>query len=288
MKLIKLGIIVAIIIVVLLPLVTTFSSTNENSKDLPNIEKTTVSSLPEFKPQDIQLQSKQSKIIAFSQNNIDIQTELHKKVRKDIAAGTSDDPEIQQGIEVGEKAFEVLVAKDWDALLNITDIIQETAPEALEVLILQALLQNAPLDVILELLNRGAELPPSSIHILVASGQLDKIRVLENYGLDLHYASSITGNAFNVAVSTQVKPSIFKYLLSNGVKIDSKVKGRDTLESALKDFFETGKQIGIVKFLVKNGVPISSSHYQIIKANKIFETKRYQGLISSIPELEPH
>ena len=210
-------------------------------------------------------------------------TAMLSRVREAIATGKSDSSEINEGIELGKEIYRLINNKDWDELMSFANSMQQVSPETLQIILSHALQQDAPLFVIIDLLNQGATLPGNTIFILVIKGQLTKIIELQNYGLDIFYSEPLIGNSINVAVQYKSKFSVLNLLLHQGVGTNIRVSGLDPLDIALSDYFKNGKNIEIVSKLIEYDSAIELSHFQIVESNRVNKLKYYNNLVMKLP-----
>ncbi|GIU31861.1 hypothetical protein [Shewanella sp. MBTL60-007] len=205
------------------------------------------------------------------------------KIREAIDIGHSDSSEISEGIQLGKEIYKLINNKDWGELMNFINSMQQISSEVLQIILYHALQQDAPLSVVIDLLNQGATLPGNTIFMLVIKGQLTKIIELQNYGLDIFYSEPSIGNSVNVAVKYKSKLSILNLLLHQGVSTDIRVNGLDPLDIALSDYFKNGKNIEVVSKLIEYDSAIELSHIQIVESNRESELEYYNNLVINIP-----
>ncbi|WP_028769168.1 hypothetical protein [Shewanella fidelis] len=167
--------------------------------------------------------------------------------------------------------------------MNFINSIRQVSPEVLQIILYHALQQDAPLPVIIDLLNQGATLPGNTIFMLVIKGQSTKIIELQNYGLDIFYSEPSLGNSVNVAVMYKSKLSILNLLLHQGVSPEIRVNGLDPLDIALRDYFKNGKNIEVVSKLIEYDSAIELSHIQIVESKRESELEYYNNLVINIP-----
>ncbi|MCP5064769.1 MAG: ankyrin repeat domain-containing protein [Ignavibacteriae bacterium] len=151
--------------------------------------------------------------------------------------------------------------KAWDDYLAISDkLAQElNSTEVHTMSILSALEDNVPIEIILELLDRGATMPLNAIIILAITGNIELTKKLLPYGLDLYFKDNENRNALYFSVKHDDSYEMFNFLLKSNVAITKEV---DLISILMRK--RTINIVPKVKELLIRGHKILPIHYTII------------------------
>ncbi|WP_157577376.1 hypothetical protein [Shewanella waksmanii] len=218
-------------------------------------------------------------------NDISPPQTIKTQSKETVTSDKSDPTDFNIGVALGENIFSLTKKGEWNELISLANSMKEISPQIMQVMVLQAIRQDAPLFVIIELLNQGATLPDNTIFILVIKGQIEKIIELQNYGLNMFYSSESLGNAVNVAVKYKAKIPILTLLLENDVDTNIKVNGQDPLNTAINEYFRKGHNIETISKLIEYHAAIDSSHFNTVESNRLKNNKYYSELALEIPSL---
>lgn len=211
-----------------------------------------------------------------------------KKIEENISLLAKE--EIDSNIAISsilmKKFFINASNRNWKSFIITLEAIELDTPEFINIALLQAILNDAPLKLIEDLLNRGANFQPGIIHTLVQKGNLDLIKQLHSLGLDLHDLDRHERNALFYAVESMKSREIFNFLLSSGVSVRSSSKGPDLLDASLNNL-ALGKRESIyyIDKIIAFEAPIQASHEEALKALAASNTHAFEQLMVAQPEL---
>lgn len=135
--------------------------------------------------------------------------------------------------------YESIANKNWDALIKNAETfpIDELEDKfMLTFALTQAIANGAPLEVLVSLLNRGAELNSEILFVAAVRQDVTIIKTLVEYGLNLHSSDRQGRNALHYALSNlndTSNASMFEYLTSNGVSTSIPDPEKDLISSVL-------------------------------------------------------
>ncbi|MEP1383714.1 MAG: hypothetical protein ABJK64_07945 [Paraglaciecola sp.] len=123
-----------------------------------------------------------------------------------------------------EDVFGSVARKDWDSLVNITELFDieglEDGP-LLTFALVKAVSNGAPWTVLLDLLNQGAELNSDVLFASVTRQDVIIIKAFVEYGMDLHQQDTHGRGALYYSLFNLHERNMFDYLIANGVSNES-------------------------------------------------------------------
>ncbi|MBN7820782.1 hypothetical protein [Bowmanella yangjiangensis] len=169
--------------------------------------------------------------------------------------------------------------KDWQ---GFTDVIEEASiiePESLNYALFQALVFEAPLELIKELLNKGAFFTPESLSVLAIKDNVSLLKSLIPLGLDIHMVSKDFNNSISYSLKVNASRSVFDFLIDSGVDVQVNGSYTDSLMYALKLCSQTVECEYYVKSLRKKGAVFKSQHLELLNDIRLTDSKLYSNLI---------
>ena len=208
---------------------------------------------------------------------------------------TSPGPPPGAGHEGLGAAFEVaFVDGRWDDAIALADELGGTTHL---VLLLSALERDAPLDVLMALVDRnGGALPEHAALLLARSQRHDAAEVasvLEAVGFNPHYVDRQKRNAFHTLAQEGFEHEgawrFAEYLASRAVSVKPSAIGLDPLDGVLmrlRDYpLPSQHNIRLARFLIDHGAPVEASHLQLAEQLSMRNERAYRRLVNIVPEL---
>lgn len=172
----------------------------------------------------------------------------------------------------------------WQQALELTRQLQADSAGVYSSLLVIAINTNANFATIKQLIEYGAALDSSVMTTLIMKNNVELTKQLQPYGLDIHeYAMGYSPLAR--AVQHKAK-AMLKYLLSQGVLIDSDSLGFDALDLALKGYGSASNDSDYIKLLLDAGAEIEASHRQSVEQIKHKDVALYSQLLNAEPRLK--
>ena len=186
------------------------------------------------------------------EDNLDIlqQDELDEKEKARIDEGFKD-------------FFESVTNKDWDALMKNTEDFKIDGLEDKAMLtfaLTQAVSRGAPLDILLNLLNRGAEFNAEILFAVAIRQDVNIAQAFVDYGLNLHQRDAQDRSALYYAMSNLRTKNMFEYLVANGVSTNIAVPENDLISAALTGCNASNNVDYFIKRLLSLGEKIQAAH----------------------------
>ena len=208
---------------------------------------------------------------------------MGKEAQEMINSGALEvDPEMMKNMEI------LLMASmkgEWDKFSKAVNSLDGTEEGMLDFSLFNAIVNDAPFNLINDLLNRGANLVPSIAPMLALKNNLPLMKKLVPYGLDLHGIDEQGKNALNHSLVHIGNKAMFDYLLVNNVSVKPSVRAVDPLDQALGHLQTQNDAIYYVDKLVSYGAPIEISHQQSQDIIKSKNPEGYFPLQEQIPGL---
>ncbi|MCV2883529.1 hypothetical protein OE749_02300 [Aestuariibacter sp. AA17] len=214
--------------------------------------------------------------------------QYRKTVRKKLVEGI--EKEIEENDELKalsyiiEEAIKLAQKGLWSEaiqLLNNSGLEDNTAYDTL---IYIALSHKAPIEVMLDLLEKGATLPLDSNRILIATNNVKAAEALLEHGLNLGFSQAPLFEPITFAVSVE-SLEMLKFLLSNGVSVPKIELGFDPLLIVLDNFNISFSEPEYIEVLLFAGNPVNHSHYKMVEEMKSIDPISYQYISNYFPEL---
>lgn len=144
-----------------------------------------------------------------------------------------------------------------------------------------------PIDVMIELSNRGGEATPHTLLQMINQERYDDVLVLQNLGSDLS-RGFYDSNILQIAFFTPMTPKAFDFIVSNTEIINSVgALGVDTLGSAIVNAETNPEHIEqYINVLIDKGSTINKQHIVLMKGLKKDSPELYLKIVKFIPELQ--
>lgn len=187
---------------------------------------------------------------------------LHKFEENLKPANSGYDPE-----EMLEKVKQIEASareSDWDAFLSSTDEVSTLELESLKVMMMQAAVHNAPFEVFVELLNRGAEFNADILMLLSSNNNLVLLKQLITIGLDVSLIDNKGRNAIYYSMHNFPRRDVFDFLLGIGVKPINNSIVTNSLDRALELCLLSSEVSHYANRLVIHGAAIEESHLELL------------------------
>lgn len=189
------------------------------------------------------------------------------------------DEETQSTIKLISQLNTLKKVQDWGSLINSYDNLDMKSKEILDILVGKAIVDDASLDVIVDLLSRGTEISGDHLSLLVVKRSLDDLKTLENYGLDITLFSSSNTNVYSHALLNTDRDRLFDYFVARQVPLENE-RGGDVLMDVMERSarYEFGPRY--VELLVQqSGARITEEHRRTLESLKDSNFDFYQKLI---------
>ena len=220
--------------------------------------------------------------------------EWQRKADEQRAAAADEAPADRRGEDELYDALPLAVQDDqWQDAVALAD---QIGGNAHRILLEMALGNDAPRDVVLELVQRHGSLPERAmLTIGFRRGDAAAIaEALEPFGLDVHYVDEEGHNAFTRLarnfMGTEHEWRLAEYLASRSVAVKPRPFGLDPLDRILMDLVAypsvgTDGRVRFARFLLDHGAPVEASHLEL--AAQLFnkDERAYRRLVDAVPEL---
>ena len=216
------------------------------------------------------------------------------------AAAANDDVEPENDAaheaDTRTRMFDAATDGRWREALALADQLGGNA----HFFLLSIALLDAPVDVLVALAGRNNArlLLEDAIETLASYGRReDEVEVVEAlmpFGLDIHHVDRLGRNAFHILARWDVEDEsewqLAEYLASKGVSVKPSPMGLDPLDRVLTRLLEHPRwgseaRIRFVRFLLDNGAPLESSHFELAESLSQANERTYRALLSEVPEL---
>ncbi|WDE11401.1 hypothetical protein [Thalassomonas haliotis] len=179
--------------------------------------------------------------------------------------------------------FESAQKADWEKFNSTVDFLESEDSNTLSLALFQAVLNNAPLTVIENLLSRGAVFIPQTAQMLALKNNVKLTKNLLSLGLDLHVVDQSGKNSLSHTLVSFQSKEMFDFLLVHNVNVKPNPNGLDPLDMALQYTLYNAQGIYYVRKLLEYGAPIESSHIQLLTQMKENNPHNYEKIAGSLP-----
>ena len=220
--------------------------------------------------------------------------EWQRKADEQRAAAADEAPADRRGEDELYDALLLAIQDDqWQDAVALAD---QIGGNAHRMLLDMALGSDAPLDVVLELVQRHGSLPERAmLTIGFRRGDAAAIaEALEPFGLDVHYVDEEGHNAFTRLarnfMGTEREWRLAEYLASRSVAVKPRPFGLDPLDRVLMDIVASPRVdseagVGFARFLIEHGAPVEASHLELAGQLLAKDEEAYRRLVDAVPEL---
>lgn len=175
-------------------------------------------------------------------------------------------------------------AGKWQEAVSLLGQLEIPSEEAMTTLLVLALNSNADFVIIKQLLDKGGKLIPNAISGLIARDNVELAKQLLPFGLDIHY---VERGYSTLAISVENRAlKMLKFLIKQGVEMDSDSYGFDALDIALNQFNIKTTGLTYVSILLEAGARVEMSHKQIVDTMKINNMEAYFALTNAHHQLK--
>ncbi|WDE05854.1 hypothetical protein SG34_002655 [Thalassomonas viridans] len=257
----------------------------ENKRENP--EKNTVAAIVLDKTEN---NSTVNPDLLEDENSIADKLSFEKANKKDINKLLSDfDKDVEQGNipdELNQNMqglFESAQQADWESFNSTVDFLESEDGSILSMALFQAVLNNAPLTIIENLLHRGAIFFPNTAQMLALRNNVKLTKALLPLGLDLHAVDLSGKNSLSHTLVSFQSKEMFDFLLANNVDVKPSPNGLDPLDMALQYTLNNAQGVYYVKQLLAYGAPVESSHMQLFSQIQKQNPYNYEKIAVFIP-----
>lgn len=182
-----------------------------------------------------------------------------------------------------------LMEGKWEDLLRFVDEKAGSNPQiATTVINVAANIADVPLDVLMELANRGGVMSSHSLLGLLQKGEFETVITLENYGSSLQGDFLENTNIFHLALLTPLEPEAFDFLISRVDVINETGElGVDTLGMAIVNADANPTHISYyLNEMIRNGATVQPQHLKLMAGLKRDSGDIYEEIVLAVPELQ--
>jgi len=184
------------------------------------------------------------------------------------------------------KLFESAKSKNWNEFYSALDFLDLLDQESLNLALFQASLNNAPINILQDLLSRGALFSPEIINLLAMQNKLTLIKKLIPLGLNLYTTDKDGRSAIYYTLLNFNSKETFDYLISQNVNTQSIQEKLDPLDKALEYTIKNYSGIHYIDALIADGAQIQKSHKQYLEQIKLNNYPAYINIISKYKAFE--
>lgn len=192
----------------------------------------------------------------------------------------------EEEIDKADNMMRSILGQSWqDAIAQVESLSQESEDinqDMFGMLVIQAIIRNAPLEIFEQLFAKGAQLPKESAHMLALTNNLKLMVELAPMGLDLHAVDEHGKNALSYSILAPDSQEVFNYLIVNGVAINLEHNKMDALDYALDESQSRREAVDYAIRLVELGAKIKRSHRQRLALLEYHNPAHYSLLRSVI------
>ena len=182
------------------------------------------------------------------------------------------------------KLFESAKSKKWSEFYGAVDFLDTLDQGTLDLALFQASINDAPINIIKDLLSRGALFSPQIINMLAMQNKLNLIKKLVPLGLDIYTTDEHGRTAIYYTLLTFNSKQTFNYLISQNVSSKSIQNILDPLDKALEYTMGSNAGIYYIDILIDDGAQIQKSHKDYLEKIKHNNNQAYLEIISKHPE----
>ena len=206
--------------------------------------------------------------------------ELMKGIKEQVEQA----PEVNSQKAIIRQIMQLAQQGQWPEVFQLLSTLKSKQSDVRSALVYTAIITETDFTIIKQLLGDSTELQKSVMTPLISKNNVELVRQLLPYGLDLNYvelgystlARSVQWNALDM----------LKFLLEKGVPIDTDAEGFDSLDLALKQFDYKMTGFTYVSLLISAGASIELSHKQIVDELKWRDLEGYSRLTNQFPQLK--
>lgn len=144
---------------------------------------------------------------------------------------------------------------DWEQFFITLDETSTQNPMFISSVIANAISDDIPFDVLVELLNRGYSLNSHHVTMLASRLSVDEFKVLENYGVDLAMHSKHGQNTLVQSLLNREEPDVFDFFLEREPMVHS--GDIETLKQVMQLSSMLGLDFSYAQKVIDKGVDIS-------------------------------
>lgn len=195
--------------------------------------------------------------------------------------------EAEKSQSIAKAFYPLLLAGKWEELLEYVDANSADNPEISNVIINVGALSEMPIDIMIELSNRGGIVNPDTLLRMIIQERYADVLTLENFGSDLSTELQGKTNVLHLALLSPLPPKAFDFILSRtGVIDEVGVMGVDTLGVAIINAATNREHIvQYLNYLIDEGATIKKQHKVLMAGLYRDSEKLYNEIVDSIPQL---
>lgn len=168
---------------------------------------------------------------------------------------------------------------DWNQFLEELEQSTIESPRYADIKIMSALINEAPFEIVLEIMNRGHQLNGSHLLTLASYFTVDEFKKLENYGVDLSLPSGDGSNVLVRSLLNKAGPELFEYLLSKDELVLN--DDIDIVKEVLMLSGRLNRPVKYVKMLIERGAPVTEDTKKWIESDLRKNNFKYYAVVKS-------
>ncbi|RLV58763.1 hypothetical protein D5018_15565 [Parashewanella curva] len=178
--------------------------------------------------------------------------------------------------------------KNWAAMIELNDKYADSMPELVEGLMQAAGMLGAPLDVYLQLANRGGKMAAPGLLAMVNRGELDMVSALESHGSSIQDTPFPNTNMLHFALLAPIEPQTFEYVIERvDVLNEPSIMGGDTIGMAIVNAPANPAYVSsYIQAMIRKGGTIKPEHKPLMAGLKRDEPSLYEEITALLPELQ--
>lgn len=170
---------------------------------------------------------------------------------------------------------------DWQGFSNSIDSLSTEFENADSFAANLLLILGAPTEVILQYVERGGKVAPTSLLGVLKEEKYELLDRFENYGQDVFTSKPGTLNLFELALMSELSKSAFDYAISKSKNIDliNNMTGTDLLGLLLVNAGSHDEHLEyFANVLLQEGSRVSEQHHKILSKIKVESPDVYNEL----------
>ncbi|MEH8016931.1 hypothetical protein MN202_06800 [Rheinheimera muenzenbergensis] len=168
---------------------------------------------------------------------------------------------------------------DWERFLVELDNVASENTTYIASKINSALINGAPFNIVVDILNRGHQLNGTHLASLATNLSVDELKKLENYGVDWSLTSSAGSNALVRSILNKGGPDVFEYLLNKNSLVFS--EDVDVVKEVLSLSSALNRPIQYTQKLIDRGALVTEKTKEWIEHDLRKNNPRYYSLVKS-------
>ena len=154
---------------------------------------------------------------------------------------------------------------EWEKFDFLSDDLAAIDENSLTHLLMLSILKNAPFELIVGLLNKGAKFNFPIFKAIIYNNNVQLMDKLTSHGLNIHMVDTKGYNGIFYSLDLIPNQEMFRYLIQNGVSVNLHVQEMDNLEKALRKCIESESSAVFVETLLNHGAKVGKRHFSVLE-----------------------